>query len=172
MDASTDELAQIVAEHRISMVVMRLARALDRADEELAKSCYHEDAIEDHGATYSGPAMGYIEGAMPRIKAAGVMCHYVSNISVWLEGETAYSESYVTSYVRLSKDGASVDLISGGRWCDRFEYRDGEWKIAHRKIALDWNREVPTSETWKLDPDHPHVHLARKDRQDLSYMRF
>lgn len=169
-----DYLPYMVAKHKISEVIMRIARALDRADEKLAKTCYHDDAIEDHGAAYSGPASGYIEGAMPRIRAAGVMCHYVTNISIWLEGETAYAESYVTSFVRLDRDGTPIDSISGGRWVDRFELREGEWKIAHRKISFDWNRDMPMSETWGkgLDRSHPLVYAPRKDRHDLSYLRF
>jgi len=55
------------------------------------------------------------------------------------------------------------------------EKRDGEWKIAHRKIALDWNRDELANETWCLglfDPDHSQMVLGKKGRADFSYERF
>ena len=38
----------------------------------LLKSCYHPDAIEEHGGNYTGNAFEYIDGAVPRIRKMGV----------------------------------------------------------------------------------------------------
>jgi len=35
---------------------MRLARGTDRRDAALIRSCYHADAVDDHGAFRGGPA--------------------------------------------------------------------------------------------------------------------
>lgn len=175
MSISEARLEAALSKLEIQDVMMRYARGVDRADEELLKSCYHEDAHEEHGPAYSGPAHAYIEGAVGRIRQMGSMAHYVCNIHIELDGDTARVESYVLTYVRFEKDGQDWDTFTGGRTCDRFERRDGEWKIAHRKITFDWNRDTPSNQGWCLgmfDTGHPHMRMGRKDRDDLSYQSF
>jgi len=154
---------------------MRYARGVDRADQALLKSCYHGDAIEEHGSTYDGPAHDYIDGAIERIRSMGTMCHYLCNVHIELNGDTAYSEAYVLTFARFNNAGNPVDTLTGGRLCDRFERRRGVWKIAHRKLAFDWNRDMPMQESWCLglfNPDDPKMVMGSKDQQDPSYQRF
>lgn len=109
------------------------------------------------------------------MQKTGVMGHYVCNSHVEFDGEIAYAESYVITFARFEKEGEPWDTLTGGRIVDRMEKRDGEWKIAHRKIALDWNRDEPANETWCLglfDPDHSQMVLGKKGRADFSYERF
>ena len=175
MKTSSERLEQLLAKEDIRDVLMRYGRGVDRADADLLKSCYHVDAIEEHGSTYSGPAHAYIDGAVPRIMKMGTLAHYICNISIAFEGEKAYVESYVLTFARFTKDGAPYDTFTGGRICDRFEYRNGEWKIAHRKMAFDWNRDVPAQETWCLgmfNPNDPKMVHGQKGTGDLSYRKF
>jgi len=169
------KLDAMIAQHEIHGVLMRYARGVDRADAALLKSCYHPDAIEEHGSTYVGPAHEYIDGAIPRIRAMGIMCHYLCNVHIELDGDTAYTEAYVLTFARFDNDGKSTDTLTGGRLCDRFERRDGVWKIRHRKLAFDWNRDMETQESWCLglfNPADPNMVMGTKDRSDLSYQRF
>ncbi|MCB2109236.1 MAG: nuclear transport factor 2 family protein, partial [Rhodobacteraceae bacterium] len=129
----------------------------------------------EHGSSYAGPAMAYIDGAVPRIRKMGVMAHYICNIHIALEGEQAYVESYVLTFARITKDGTDSDTLTGGRICDRFERRDGKWLIAHRKMAFDWNRDMSVQEGWcrgLFNPSDPKMVFGRKSRDDLSYARF
>jgi SnoaL-like domain len=48
-------VSQLTAERDIRDVLDRYARAADRCDVALMKSCYHRDAIDDHGF-FSGDA--------------------------------------------------------------------------------------------------------------------
>lgn len=41
------------------------------------------------------------------------------------------------------------DLVIGGRYLDRFECRDGEWRILDRVYALDWNQNVASTDEWE-----------------------
>lgn len=165
----------VIAKQDISDVVMRYARAVDRADAVLLKSCYHDDAIEEHGSTYAGPAHAYVDEAAPRLRKMGVLAHYICNMSIELEGERAFVETYVLTFARLTKDGEPWDTLTGGRIVDRFEKRAGVWKIAHRKTVFDWNRDAPSSEGWCLGlfkPDDPKMIMGEKGAGDLSYQRF
>jgi ketosteroid isomerase-like protein len=175
MASTQDRLEQLLSKEEIREVLMRYGRGVDRGDEALLKSCYHDDAIEEHGSTYAGPAHPYIEGAVQRIRKMGAMAHYICNISISLEGERAYVESYVLTFARIEKDGVSHDTLTGGRICDRFERRKNQWKIAHRKMAFDWNRDMPTQEGWCLglfNPKDPKMVMGQKGPGDLSYVKF
>jgi hypothetical protein len=175
MSDTNSRLEAMMSKMEIQEIMMRYARGVDRADEEMLKSCYHADAIEEHGPAYQGPAFAYIEGAVGRIRKMGAMAHYVCNIHIELDDDLAYVEAYVLTYVRFEKDGEPFDTLTGGRVCDRFERRDGDWKIAHRKITFDWNRDMPSNEGWCLgmfDTNDPNMIMGLKSKDDLSYQRF
>ena len=170
-----EQIDDLLSKQEINDVLTRYARGIDRADLDLLKSCYHPDAIEEHGPNYSGPASEYFDGAIERIRAMGTMCHYLCNVHIELEGDIAYCEAYVLTFVRLQKDGVDIDTLTGGRLRDKFERRNGEWKISYRKIVFDWNRDVEANETWCLgmfDPSDPNMEFGKKSRADLSYQRF
>ena len=175
MTDTDPRLEAMMSKMEIQEVLMRYGRGVDRADEEMLKSCYFEDATEEHGSAYAGPAHAYIEGAVVRIRQMGTMAHYICNIHIELDGDLAYVEAYVLTSVRFRKDEKDFDTLTGGRICDRFERRSGAWKLAHRKLAFDWNRDTPSQEGWCLgmfDPADPGMIMGRKDKEDLSYKRF
>ncbi len=165
----------MLAKQDILDVLARYARGVDRADGELLKSCYHPDAVEEHGSTYAGPAHAYVDGAIERMKSlTHPMAHYLASSHIELDGETAQVESYLFTFARFEKDGEPFDTLTGGRLIDRFERRDGEWKIAHRTMAFDWNRDAPMAETWCLGlfkPEDPRMVMGTRGEEDLSYKK-
>lgn len=168
-------IAHVLARDEIREVLARYARGVDRADGEMLKSCYHPDAIEEHGGNYAGNACQYIDGAIPRIRNMGPMQHLLGTSYIEFEGDVAFVETYLWTFVRLMVDGKDTDTFTGGRLIDRFECRDGAWKIAHRRTVFDWNRDTPSSQGWCVGlfkPGTPGMHLGTKDRADLSYQRF
>jgi len=64
-------------------------------------------------------------------------------------------------------DGKTVGA-GGGRYLDRLERRDGQWKVALRRLLMDWTFEVPFT-SW-LGTDWDNVKGSR-DRHDPSYAR-
>ncbi|MDX2142089.1 MAG: nuclear transport factor 2 family protein [Rhodospirillaceae bacterium] len=175
MKSRDERLDEMLAKDEIRDVLMRYGRGVDRADAALLASCYHDGAIEEHGSTYSGPAAAYIQGAVPRIRSMSALAHYICNISISLEGSRAYVESYVLTFARFRKETGSFDTLTGGRICDRFERRNGEWRIAHRKMAFDWNFDTPSNEGWCVglfNPKDPRMVMGQKGPEDLSYQRF
>ena len=165
MNPTQERLENLLAKDEIRDVLMRYGRGVDRGDADLLKSCYHVGAIEEHGSAYVGPADAYIDAAVPRIHKMGTMAHYICNIHISLEGERAYVESYVLTFARFMKDTQSFDTLTGGRLCDRFERRDGQWKIMHRKIAFDWNHDMPSQEGWclgMLSPSDPKMVMGKR----------
>ncbi len=171
----TTRLERLLAREDIREVLARYARGVDRADGALLKSCYHADAIEEHGGNYTGNAHEYVDGAIPRIRNMGAMQHILGTSHVEFDGNTAWVETYILTFARFSANGKDTDTFTGGRLVDRFECRAGQWKIAHRRTVFDWNRDEPSNEGWcngLFDTAKPGMRLGRKDGQDPSYERF
>jgi len=179
MEIQPNTLESLIAKQDIQEALVRYARGVDRADGELLKSAYHSDAIEEHGNTYTGLAHAYVDGAIERLsKLKHPMGHYLCNmhIDLDLDAGLAFVETYALTFARFdNKAGEPNDTLTGARIVDRFECRNGAWKIAHRKIAFDWNHDVPSNETWCLGmfkPDAPGMNMGQRGTGDLSYQRF
>ena len=65
-----------------------------------------------------------------------------------LEGDTAKVETQVLSYHRVDFGTDHHDTIIGGRYLDRFEKRDGEWRIAERTMMYDWEQDFGVAADW------------------------
>ena len=174
-DIDQEKIEHLLARDEIREVLARYARGVDRADADLLKSCYHQGAIEEHGGNYAGDAHVYVDAAVPRIERLGSMQHLLGSTHIDFDGDTAYVETYVWTFLRISGDNADLDTFTGGRLIDRFERRNGVWKIAHRRTVFDWNRDTPSRETWvkgMFKPGAPGMLMGLKGRRDPSYEKF
>ena len=172
-------LETLLAKQDIADCLARYARGVDRTDAEMLHSCYFDDSIEEHGSSFSGLARDYIEGAIQRLASAGVMGHYLCQSLCEIEGDVAHVESYLLTFARFGTAEEPWDTFTGGRIVDRFERREmpggPEWRIAHRKVAFDWNHDIAASETWcrgMFNPEDPRMVMGRRGTGDLSYSRF
>ena len=170
-----DRQQHLLARVEILDVLARYVRGVDRADGPLLKSCYHPDAIEEHAGNYTGNAHEYVDGAMERVRQMGTMQHLLGSSYIEFDGNRAWVETNLWTFLRMDIDGIATDTITGGRLIDRFEYRDDAWKIAHRRTILDWNRDTPAAEGWcngLFDFNNPGALRGSKDADDPSYERF
>ncbi len=131
-------------ERAIRHVLTRYARAIDRFDMDLLRTVYHSDAYDDHGG-YKGDIEGFIEylkEVLPRFQSTQ---HFLGNIHVELDGDRAHSETYCQAWHRIAGDPETQahDSVAGLRYVDLFERRNGEWRIARRKVVIDWMRDDP-----------------------------
>lgn len=174
--AHRNTIETVIARQDIYDCLMRYARGIDRADLALVKSAYWDDAHEVHGPAYNGPVMRYLDAAVARMQAdRPTMQHMVSNVHIEFEGEdVAWVESYILTFARFAKDGEEYDTLTGARAHDRFERRDGEWRIARRDAVFDWNRDQPSNQTWclgRFDTAHPDMVMGDKAPADRTYSR-
>src|ERR1700728_2103945 len=88
---TTDDLRRDREE--ITDVLVRYCRGIDRLDEVLVRSCYHPDAIDNHGL-YNGSVDHFVANAFARQRSLVLACHYLHNISIELRGDTAVCETY------------------------------------------------------------------------------
>lgn len=141
-------------------LVIRYCRAVDRADAELFLTCYHADAHDDHGRFKGRPAdfLAHLKlGTMD--PKNGPVQHSISNAVFSIEGDVAYGECYFQTR-SITPEGQST--ASFGRYVDRFERRNGEWRITLRRCILEYAR--PGFDTSDFVP-------GRRDRDDPSCER-
>lgn len=153
-------------------LVLRLARAIDRNDHEGILACYHDDAIDDHGE-YSGPAAGFADWvAMLYRERVESMSHLVANHLVDVRRDHACGETYVQVHlIGQPADGQRLVMTGLGRYLDRFERRDGIWRIAHRRVLTDFAR----TEAVPVEHGASLVHALRRgspSSDDPSYGHF
>ena len=111
------------------------ARGHDRHDIELLTNAYHADGVDEHGYAIN-PGSRYAEWAN-KIHDAGAALH-LHNLTTHIceiDGDVAYAESYVL--VSLLDHEQSTARLINGRYIDRLERRNGEWKIALRRSTVD-----------------------------------
>jgi hypothetical protein len=130
--------------------MFRYSRAIDRCDMELLKTVYWPGAIDRHTG-FTGTIEAFIAWAEPRLKAMPHSVHMLGNILIDLEGPKARVESYFWS-VNVLAAGEPREVLAVGRYLDRFERRDDEWRIAERLVLHDWFRESPDTGDWAKGP--------------------
>ena len=165
----TDEaLAALVDRQAIYDAMMQYCRGVDRCDEDLMRSVYHEDATDHHGA-YTGNAWEFVDMFVPSSRAESTLTqHHVANFTVELDGDHASSEAYFVAYVgRMDGDDEVIDVF-GGRYVDRWERRASGWGVTEREVVHEWSRaNAFGTEAFPLPTD-----LFRqpvRGREDISF---
>ncbi|VWX47014.1 nuclear transport factor 2 family protein [Novosphingobium sp. 9U] len=139
-------IEHVIAESEIRDVHLRYCRANDRRDEELMRSCFHADAVIE---LHKGLDLEAFLALGRQILAQyTVTWHNTGNQLVEVHGDAAWAEHYTISSHRIAADnkGPLRDWIAHGRYIDRVERRDGVWRIARRKMVVDYTRMDPVGE--------------------------
>jgi len=173
MPDPTAQLADLTSRAEITEVVLRYVRAIDRCDEALLRSCFHGDARHRHGS-FEGSSSDFCAFAISICRQVEATHHQLGPVSIELAGEVAFTETYFTSHHRFGAAAPAggrphEDRFVGGRYVDRFERRDGVWKIAERRGVNEWLRYEPSSDGgfW----EGPAEQRGRRDRRDPVYRR-
>ncbi|MHA6695637.1 nuclear transport factor 2 family protein [Homoserinimonas sp. A520] len=166
---SIDEvrLKLLIDEDDIKKAITKYSRGLDRHDENLIASAFHSNAVDIHGDE-PRDIPEFIEWGN-RLHSTHTRSHqhFLATQTIEVDGDTAHAETYVLFALWRQQDEL-VDL-SGGRYIDRLERRDGIWAISERVMLLDWSSEIAQGTDVKST-------LARYQRghwssADLSYRR-
>ncbi len=159
-------LSELIEKDKIREVLSRFARGIDRNDVELVRSCFHPDGTFDHGRLSTGSVEGFLNQmeSWPFVWTQ----HHLAQTMYEMHDDLAFTETYCMAYHRRRADeaGPARDITIGVRYLDRFEKRNGEWKIAHRVLGWDWNRIDVGVET--SDPG-PEMTQGKRNRDDIAY---
>lgn len=134
------ELGILMAEREIRRRLVDYCHGVDRCDAALTASAYHPDATDDHGS-FVGLGRDFAEYAASRLaERYEVTQHTTGDPAIDFVSETV---ARVVTYVRaehLGRDDDGLFLVTfEGEYRDRFERRDGAWRIADRVVVHAWD---------------------------------
>jgi hypothetical protein len=145
------------------------ARGHDRHDSDLLTAAYHPDGTDEHGYAIN-PGPNYADWSN-KIHAEGSKLH-THNITTHLceiDGDVAHAESYVI--VALLNNNETTARLISGRYIDRLERRDGQWKIALRRSTVDvliaGDASILKAPAFR---DQGYI-KGMRDKRDLTYQR-
>lgn len=151
----------------IRETLYRYCRGVDRMDRALTRSCWHADGSADYRGMFTGGADALLDWMWKLHAAMETHSHQVTNVLIEVAGERAASESYVTVALR-SRAGKQParDILTRGRYVDRWSRRAGRWAIDHRIYLNDWMSfvAVPGEATSPI--------TGRRGADDASYAAF
>jgi len=167
LDQKADPVVELLDKQAVHEVMLRYLRGVDRLDPDLIQSAYHPDAEDDHGGKFfSGAGIG--EAIVPLVaELFASTVHLLGNHLVDLQGDVAYSESYVLGYYTAVDEQGDYILVRALRYVDELVKTAGEWKIKRRRLIREWDRIDRNQER---PPDRAYIE-PRRSRADISYDR-
>jgi hypothetical protein len=147
----------------------RFSRGMDRFDRELFLSAFHPDGIIAAGDFVGGPEALYEWASAMHEQGQSATHHNLLNHTCDIEGDVAHTETY---YLYATRNRDETNWLAGGRYIDRLERRDGEWKIALRTNVIEWSGLVPTMPISYSDVPDIHGNGApSRSEEDPTYRR-
>jgi SnoaL-like domain len=185
MSMTTTQLEAAICElqdrQSIHDCLMTYSRGVDRLDRDLLLSVYHSDATDDHGVFVGSPEQFADWAIQMHTDTHLSHQHCIFNYTIDLDGDVAHTEAYYM-FIGLNRTGTPLTM-TGGRYLDRFERRDGRWAIAARICVRDWAQltEVPEhldQAAMTAVPLTPEIGAliragatVSRNRDDVSYQR-
>lgn len=165
---NNDKKIQLLLDKQeIYEVLLRYCQGVDRCDNELIKSVYHDDAQDDHGM-FKGKGLDFADWIVDwEIENIESCQHLIGNFSCDIQNDIANCETYCISF-SVDKLGNNATVYN--RYIDRFEKRKGIWKIADRLVVLDLTRVDEPAEPFGDVPGWNFTWGSR-DKNDPLYRR-
>jgi hypothetical protein len=178
MSTLSETAAPIRDRSDILVVSQRFMRGADRHDKELARSAFWPEATVNYGTPMQRDA--FIEWDEERLGRFAAHQHHITGQTVEVAGNVAHVESYVIALLvprdkSVDKAGdkkpgkaltSEKSRIGSGRFVDRWERRDGEWRVIVREYIEDL---ALLGET--VDSCSTRRCLGTWDKTDPSYAR-
>jgi hypothetical protein len=157
---------------------LQYTRGLDRHDEDLISTVFWPDARVSYGALVSMDEMAAWANAGHAENAAHQ--HHVTGLTLDIDGDTAHEEGYIFFSSDMERDtsfdtvgtptpgraaSGSLTTFGTGRYVNRYERRDGEWRMIVHEYVHDISLMLEPVDLCAT------ACLGRWDRTDISYMR-
>jgi|SRR5271170_6123264 len=163
------DMRKLLDRQAILDCVHRFFRGLDRRDESALNSAVFADAVLDYGNLFRGDREALMRALNgPGEEAWSASQHHLTNHLVDFDagGASAHGESYALVFMRR-RDGSGIDM-TGARYIDRYERREGVWKIAARVFLWEMDLQAATG---VIDGPGRGFAVGIRGPEDLSYMR-
>ena len=162
-----DPTRTLLDEQAIQETLYRYCRGVDRMDRALTRSCWHADGSADYRGMFAGDVDALLDWMWKLHAPMQTHSHQITNMLIEVAGDRAASEAYVTVALRSGGSRSSArDILSRGRYVDRWSRREDRWAIDHRLYLNDWTTFLPVS------GESTPASSGRRDPDDPSYAAF
>ena len=160
MDA---ELSRTLDEHALRRLADSYARACDRLEPELLVSLFTPDGVIEADFVFSEGALITLVKATPGIRIVGQeqlraitpmldqrfrsTLHCVMNQTTTIVANVAQGETYCLAHHIYEAEGRPTSFDMAIRYQDRCVRGADGWRFAHRRLVVDWTRNVPVDLT-------------------------
>ncbi len=182
--AKIKSVEDLLAEQAVRKAVTCYSRGADRCDIDILKSAFHHDAEVKYGS-YDGPYEVFCNNVVTGHTAMNYTTHTVVNeyFDINAASGKGVGEIYVLAFLSLSQAGDVMEVddykdtksdggheyLVAGRYVDKYECRDGDWRISLRQYIIDWSR---TSDYTGHDPNNLFeglIYRGTQNKDDISY---
>ncbi len=147
--------------------IQRESRARDRQDVEQIASCWWDDGFDEHGPVTTAVPDYPAKANRGHVTNFNMTSHNITNHLCEIDGDTAHCESYVIGGLYWL-DGKTTTLAFG-RYLDRLEKRNGEWRMLIRRCTIEMSAD--TDGTWVHSKNVQGFLKAIWSKEDPSYER-
>ena len=159
------DISSLIDRQQIHDLLMNYCRGIDRMDQALVRSCYHEDAIDEHGS-FAGSVDEFMVWCWRLLSRYTMTMHYISNMLVEIDGNRAQSECYGTAVHRGDQRYPERNLVVGFRFVDVLEKRSGQWRILRRVATTEWVSLQSGETQWPIPET---MRQGQRDDSDIIY---
>ena len=132
------DIKQLVDINKIVDLTVAYTWIIDHGPREKLKEIFTDDAtfiIDVRHLNGIEAIINKIEGTLGRLSASQ---HIISNHQVTINGNTATSNCYLHAQHTLLGTEGGDNYVLAGRYLDKLIRTDSGWRIAERKLGLDW----------------------------------
>lgn len=149
----------------------RYCEGVDRGERDTLTALWWPEGTIDFGL-FDGPGAEFAELIGAPNPALEVNFHFASNQRFEIDGERANGRSYVIGKTcMVGEDGARTEQMVGGRYLDKYERRQGQWRFLKRLFVIDWISCGPSTANWETGIGAAACR-GRLDSDDISYRFF
>ena len=133
-------MGRLSADDRLDIMeaIARYSRCIDEPRWDDLPGLFAADCVVDCGPLGQYRGTEGVEKFVATLRSIGqMMRHYVANVTIRGEGDTARSHAYILAMVGA---GPGQLTPTTGFYEDELVKRDGRWLLRHRKILLDMPR--------------------------------
>jgi hypothetical protein len=156
----SDDLAILIAKDRIRHALGNYCRAMDRIDDDLARSLWHPGGEANYEQVFEGTGDEFCDWVAEFHRGLEKTSHEILHSTITVTGSTAASETYVEVNLLRKEGGRHILTTSHGRYLDQWSERDGRWAVDKRRYVRSFSihREVDAT-----------IGTSKADRTDPSY---
>ncbi len=137
MDA---DVRRLLDESDVRRVMIDYARGVDTKNWDLVRSIFADGAYVA-GTRSQGEVGPYLESLIPGVESFGTTMHVIGNHLIEVDGESAFTETYLIARHFGDSAGTHDKLTMGVIYRDQLRRdSDGRWRIHRRDVEQKWSR--------------------------------